>query len=117
MPRKITVELKCRYCGESLSDDSHPVDGNPGIKLKVRSGDTNATVWLSAIFGSNNLESEVQFKKGEIVEFSCPHCSAPQTSNKKCDVCGAPVALFKLSDGGKVRVCTRSGCKNIWLDL
>lgn len=117
MPRHITVELKCHYCGESLSDESHPVDGNPGIKLKASSGGKSFFVWLSSVFGSNNLESEAQFKKGDIVEFACPHCSAPQTSNKKCDMCGAPVALFKLADGGKVRVCTRSGCKNIWLDF
>ena len=117
MPRQITVELKCRYCGESLSDDTHPVDGNPGIKLKVSTGDQSSIVWLSAIFGSNNLDSEMQIDKGAIVEFACPHCSAPQSTNKKCEVCGAPVALFKLTDGGKVRVCCRSGCKNIWLDL
>jgi predicted RNA-binding Zn-ribbon protein involved in translation (DUF1610 family) len=117
MPRHITVQLKCRYCGESLIDESHPVDGTPGIKLNVRSGDKSATVWLSAIFGSNNIDSEVQFAKGEIVTFSCPNCSAEQNTGKKCDVCGAPVAMFKISDGGKVRVCCRSGCKNIWLDL
>lgn len=117
MARHVTVELKCRYCGESLSDPEHMVDGNPGIKLKVRSGDKNAIVWLSSVFGSSNLESEVSFAKGEIVTFACPNCSAELTTSQKCDDCGAPVAKFKISDGGKVRVCCRNGCKNIWLDL
>lgn len=117
MPRNVTLELKCRYCGESLTDSSHLVDGSAGIKLKVQRNEQTAFVWLSALFGSNNLESEMEFKKGEVVELLCPHCSAPQTTTKKCDLCGAPLTMFIISDGGKLRICCRSGCKNLWLDL
>jgi hypothetical protein len=117
MPKHVTVDLKCRYCGESLNDTTHMIDGNPGIKLRVRTKDQDGFVWLSAIFGSQNLETDLKLAKGEVVTFACPKCSAEQTTMQKCDVCGAPLAKFKLSDGGKVRVCCRSGCKNVWLDL
>jgi hypothetical protein len=98
-------------------DPSHKVDGYPGIKLKARTGDITGIVWLSSVLGSPKFESEVEFTKKVVARFSCPNCSAELTSTQTCDMCGALMARFKLSDGGKVRVCCRSGCKNVWLEL
>ncbi len=117
MAKNVTVALKCRYCGESLMDETHQIDDCPGVKLKVRKGDKYAAVWLSSVFGSSKIESEMEFAKGEIVVLACSKCSAEATTTQKCNMCGAPMVMFKLSDGGKVRICSRNGCKNLWLDL
>jgi len=117
MAKNVTVAVKCRYCGESLMDESPQIDDCPSIKLRARTEDGYAAVWLSSVFGSNNMESEAKFGKGEIVVLACPKCSAEATTSQKGNVCGAPMVMFKMSEGGKVRVCSRNGCKNLWLDL
>jgi len=117
MPKNVTLELKCIFCGESLMDQSHMVDGYPGIKLMAKTENDFGPVWLSCIFGSPNVDSDLEFPPKAVAHFSCPHCSADLSTEQKCDICRSDMAKFKLSDGGQVRVCCRSGCKNVWLDL
>lgn len=117
MPKNVTLELKCAFCGASLMDPSHKVEGYPGIKLIAKTGDDTGPVWLSCIFGSPKVDTDMEFPQKSVAHFSCPHCSADCSTELKCDMCGAEMAMFKLSDGGQVRVCCRTRCKNVWLDL
>lgn len=67
-------------------------------------------IWLSAIYGSYNLDSTIPIQTGEIALFKCPHCLAELTAVEHCAECGAPMVDFHLYEGGKVSICSRAGC-------
>jgi hypothetical protein len=117
MAKNVTLELKCVYCGESLMDASHPVDGFSGIKIMAHTPEDSGIVWFSSIFGSPNADSEIVFQPKAVARFSCPHCATDLTTKQKCDLCRADMVSFRLAEGGQVKICSRRGCKHVWLDL
>ncbi|MCD4695134.1 MAG: class I tRNA ligase family protein [Bacteroidales bacterium] len=108
----VALSLKCRFCGDSLMDKTVLVDNEPSIKLNVKHGNQKGEINLSSIYGSYNYKCNIEIPKNEIVEFSCPHCNKIVNSDTECLTCGAGMVPFYLDMGGKVSICSRSGCKN-----
>lgn len=107
----VTVQLKCVHCGKSLMDHEHLVDNVASIKLYLKLGEEEGHIWLSSIYGSYNLESNITIKEGEVASFKCPHCFHVLKSIENCSECDAPMVDFHLEEGGKVSLCSRAGCK------
>lgn len=104
------LTLKCPKCSKELRDEDKLIDGVPAMKLLVRSGNEEGSVWLSALYGSFSKESTLTPRDGEISCFSCPHCGEELTSGENCNICQAPLVDFHLFEGGKVSICSRAGC-------
>jgi ssDNA-binding Zn-finger/Zn-ribbon topoisomerase 1 len=113
----MSLKLKCIYCGTSLMDHEQPVDHEPSIKLSIECLGKYGTIWLSSIYGSYNYKATIDIPKDEIAEFYCPHCSEQITSTTECLSCGASMVPFYLDMGGKVSICSRSGCKNHFVEF
>lgn len=108
----ISLKLKCPVCGKSLMDESQLVDNEPSILLNVEIGDSKGEIHLSSIYGSYNYMTDIEMPAGEVAKFSCTHCETHITSDSECLSCGANMVPFYLDMGGKVTICSRSGCKN-----
>jgi len=107
----VSVNIKCPICGKSLMDKKHLVDNKPSVFVKIKFDGQEGDLRLSSIYGSYNLESSVEIPQDTVVRFFCPHCSAELKSDRKCDLCGAPMIPFNLIEGGGVHICSRRGCK------
>ncbi len=108
----VALSLKCRFCGESVMDKETLVDNEPSIKLNVKHDGKTGVINLSSIYGSYNYTCDIETPKGTIAEFSCPHCEKEMNAVNECLSCGAAMVPFYLDMGGKVSICSRSGCKN-----
>lgn len=113
----MSLRLKCVKCGRSLMDDKHKIDNEPGIRLEVDCAGNKGNIWLSSIYGSYNYKSDIDLPKDEIANFYCPECHEQIVTDAECLSCGAPMAPFYLDMGGKVSICTRSGCKNHFVEF
>jgi hypothetical protein len=107
----ISLKVKCPKCGKSLIDPGKKIDDIPGIKLLIKTEKKSGNIWLSALYGSYNLECDIPIEKDEIAVFSCPFCHEEVTSIETCETCNAPMATILLDMGGKINFCTRKGCK------
>ncbi len=108
----VALSLKCRFCGESLMDKETLVDNEPSIKLNVKHQDKKGIINLSSIYGSYNYTCNIDVPAGEVAEFYCTHCDKEMNAENECLTCGAEMVPFYLDMGGKVSICSRSGCKN-----
>ncbi len=108
---KLVVSVKCPYCRRSFMDEEMQIDGFPSVKVRIQYGNKNGALYLSSIYGSYNVISEVQIPTQEIVLFFCPECQASLLLKDFCEECKAPLAFFELKNGGKVQICSRRGCK------
>jgi predicted RNA-binding Zn-ribbon protein involved in translation (DUF1610 family) len=113
----MSLRVKCPECGHSLMDREHTVDNVPGIHLDVQCKDKKGEIWLSSIYGSFNFTSTIDLPKNEIVDFFCPECHKQVISKTGCNICGAYMVPFFLDIGGKVSICSRSGCKNHFVEF
>ncbi len=108
----ISLSLNCPVCGKSLKDNNKHVDHEPSIGLIIKIGEKKGLIWLSSIYGSYNYISEIEIPLDSIAEFYCPHCRSLLNSKIPCKICDAPLVDFFVDMGGKVSICSRSGCKN-----
>jgi Zn finger protein HypA/HybF involved in hydrogenase expression len=108
----VSLNLKCPKCGELLMDKEHLVDNEASIKLNIQNGNNKGLIYLSSIYGSYNYSCDIVIPAGETAIFSCTHCNAVLNSKSECLTCGAAMVPFYLDMGGKVSICSRSGCKN-----
>jgi ssDNA-binding Zn-finger/Zn-ribbon topoisomerase 1 len=113
----ISLKLKCPVCGKSLMDDKHLVDNEPSILLNVEIAGKKGIIRLSSIYGSYNYLTDIEMPKGEVARFTCPHCESHITSDSECLSCGANMVPFYLDMGGKVTICSRSGCQNHFVEF
>ncbi len=113
----ISLKLKCPVCGKSLMDDKHRVDNEPSILLNIEIKGKKGEIRLSSIYGSYNYMTDIEMPKDEVAIFSCTHCNAQITSDSECLSCGAKMVPFYLDMGGKVAICSRSGCKNHFVEF
>jgi predicted RNA-binding Zn-ribbon protein involved in translation (DUF1610 family) len=114
MSKIVSLTVNCPHCGKSLMDETYLINNKPGIRLTVQTSiRQRGSIWLSSIYGDYNFSCEFLIPEGDVVEFFCPHCSENLRRKKiECDACGAPVVSFNVDIGGRVTICTRSGCKN-----
>ncbi len=114
MSKIISLSVVCPHCNTSLMDPSKLINNEPGIHLHVRSRIMQqGSIWLSSIYGDYHFVSEFPIPDGDVVEFFCPHCNADLKRKKvECDVCEAPIVSMNVDIGGRVNICSRSGCKN-----
>ena len=107
----IQVNVKCPYCKESLMDNVHTIDGKPSIKVSIQSGNKLGDLYLSSLYGSYEIISEIDFIEDEIYIFSCPHCNSVLTSKNLCEKCSASMVAFEFIGGSKILICSRRSCK------
>jgi len=93
-------------------DDDHLVDNEASITLDIEIAGSKGKIHLSSIYGSYNYLTDIDMPKEDVAKFSCPHCKEEITSDSECLSCGANMVPFYLDMGGKVTICSRSGCKN-----
>jgi len=108
---ELQVNVRCPYCKQSLMDDGQIIDGYPSVKVAIQNSNKRGMLYLSSIYGSYNFISEVYVPMDEFVLFFCPHCQSSLLLKDLCDKCSAPMTFFELSQGGKVQICSRRGCK------
>ena len=113
----ISLKVKCPICGESLMNKDNFIDKKPGIKLDLEIENKKGTILLSSIYGSYNYECNIDTPEGEIANFFCPHCKSQIVEEIKCKTCDAPLIPFNLDMGGKVSICSRSGCEKHFVEF
>lgn len=114
---ELKVRVKCPYCRQSLMDDEKTIDGLPSVKVFIQFHDKKGFLYLSSIYGSYNISSEVPIPVGEIVLFFCPHCRSSLLTKDLCEKCNVPMAAFELQQGGKVQICSKRGCKKHMIEF
>jgi len=114
MTKVITLSVNCPHCNKSMMDPGHMINNKPAIKAEISTSiKQKGFIWLSSIYGDYNYSAEFEIPEGEVVEFYCPHCHESLRRKKiECDVCGAPIVSMNVDVGGRVSICSRSGCKN-----
>lgn len=114
--KKLIVNVKCPYCRKSLMDEEKQIGGYPGVKTRIQYHEKTGILYLSAVFGSFNILSDIYIPKEEIVLFFCPECNASLLLKDLCEECKAPLAFLELKSGGTVQICSRRGCKYHFMD-
>lgn len=107
----LALKVKCPICNKSLMDTTRLVDNEASIKLNIEIEGKKGSINLSSIYGSYNYSSSIDMPTDHLARFSCPHCLGHIKDESKCLTCDAPMVPFYLDMGGKVSVCSRSGCK------
>lgn len=107
----LALTVKCPICNKSLMDSTLLVDNEASIKLNVEIAEQKGTINLSSIYGSYNYNTSLSMPMDQVATFSCPHCLGVVKDESKCLTCDAPMVPFYLDMGGKVSICSRSGCK------
>ena len=108
---ELQVNVKCPYCKQSFMDENKIIDGYTSIKVAIQYRNKRGLLYLSSIYGSYNIISEINIPMDEIVLFFCPHCQSSLLTKNLCDKCHVPMTSFELLQGGKVHICSRRGCK------
>ncbi len=108
----MSLKVNCPDCGHSLMDHNQLIDNEPSIKLNIEILDKKGTINLSSIYESYNYKSDLEMVQGEVARFYCPHCEVQIVSDLDCLSCKAPMVPFYLDMGGKVSICSRTGCKD-----
>jgi ssDNA-binding Zn-finger/Zn-ribbon topoisomerase 1 len=114
---ELKVNVKCPYCRQSLMDEEKTIDGLPSIKVSIQFHDKKGLLYLSSIYGSYTISSEIRIPIDEIVLFFCPHCQSSLLTNNLCEKCHVPMATFELKQGGRVQICSKRGCKKHMIEF
>ncbi|MFH0759893.1 MAG: hypothetical protein V2A67_00145 [Bacteroidota bacterium] len=93
-------------------NEEERVDNKPSIKLGIQVEGQTSFIYLSSLWGSYHYTCKIQLTPNKIAQFFCPHCKKEIVSENHCSICEAPMVPFILDMGGRVRICSRSGCKN-----
>jgi len=112
MEKYISLSVKCPFCGKSLMDHEEPLSGKPSIKLNIQTKNSRGTIHLCSIYECYDYKTEEPLIEKEIVEFTCPHCNKILNTKIVCHTCDAPMVSLLLKTGGKVSLCSRTGCAN-----
>ena len=113
----IPLRVHCGHCDASLMEESHPIDGQPSIRILLGTRDGENELFLSCLYGSFRFETGAAVSRDEITRFRCPHCGESLVTGAPCGTCEAPVAALALAGGGSVDFCTRRGCKGHRLNV
>ena len=113
----VSVQVKCPHCGKSLMNPAKKLDGAPAIEVSLTYAGKRAPLYLSSLYGSYKVETELNMPVGKVAGFRCPSCKADLKSTRKCDACGSQMIAFDLKAGGQVQICSRRGCKKHVLEF
>lgn len=113
----IQLDVKCPHCEKSLMDEELKIDNYPSISVKIKYKGKTGRLNLSSLYGSYNINSELDVPKDEIARFFCPYCGAELKSTRVCEVCKAPMVAFKSAQGCLLQICSRHGCKKHLLEF
>jgi methionyl-tRNA synthetase len=113
----ISVAVKCPNCGKSLMNSAKKLDAAPSIEVTLSYAGKRAPLFLSSMYGSYKVETELTMPVGKVAGFRCTHCDADLKSTRKCDACGSQMIAFELKAGGQVQICSRRGCKKHVLEF
>lgn len=108
----MSFKVKCPMCGDSLMNHDQLIDNESSIKLDIEVANKKGAINLSSIYGSYNYKANIELIPDEVVKFFCTHCKAQIISDSNCLTCTAPMIPFYLHMGGKVSICSRTGCKD-----
>lgn len=114
---QLVLELKCPYCRKSLIDENKKIDGHPSVKTLIQYHAKTGVLYLSSIFGSYEIISDVNISNNDLVLFFCPECHSSLMLEDLCEECNSPLAFLELRNGGTVQICSRRGCKYHFLDF
>lgn len=117
MYESLSLIVNCPLCNSSLMYKEDLVDNKPTIRLGIRSGDQTGFIYLSSVWGSYNYHCKIELTEHTIAQFFCPTCKLQIISENNCSICDAPMVPFILDMGGRVRICSRSGCRNHSLEF
>lgn len=117
MQNFVSFTAKCPVCEALLMDKEHTVDNEPSIRLNIKSGENKGVIYLSSVYGSYNYICDFTPARDLPAEFSCPICNSVLISDKKCNICNAPMIPLYLDIGGEVDFCSRAGCKNHFVEF
>ena len=98
-------------------DESHPIDGQPSIRVLLGTSEGEDILFLSCLYGSFRYETGAPVPRDEVTRFRCPSCSESMMAVGPCAICGAPMAGLALAGEGSVDFCTRRGCKGHRLNM
>ncbi|UBM61153.1 hypothetical protein LA303_06895 [Candidatus Sulfidibacterium hydrothermale] len=112
MKKHISLAVKCPHCGKSLMDKEAPLHGKPSIRLNIQTQQSRGVIHLCSYYECFDYKTDVPLAQEEIVTFSCPHCNKILNSHEKCKICDAPMVSLLLQTGGRVSLCSRTGCSN-----
>lgn len=115
--RIFPVEVGCARCNHSLMDQEHLIDAHPSIRVTFSFGREHGCLWLSCLYGSYNVEAEIEIPIDTVVDFFCPHCHAHLTGSAGCPECRMPMVPMIVRGGGIVQICSRRGCRGHILDV
>lgn len=114
MTKKVSLNVKCPHCNESIMDEAYLINNKRSIKCNISfENGQKGHIWLSSIYGDYNYTCDLQIPEDEIATFTCIHCDHDLARpNVECEICSAPIVSFNCSIGGRVSICSRNGCKN-----
>ena len=113
----VSVLVKCPHCNKSLMNTSKKLDNVPSIEVNLTYAGKHAPIYLSSLYGSYKVETELAMPQGKVAGFRCTHCNADLKSTRKCDACSSQMIAFELKAGGQVQICSRRGCKKHVLEF
>ncbi len=95
----------------------HKLDGAPSIEVNLTYAGKHSPLYMSSLYGSYKIETDLVMPVGKVAGFRCPHCKADLKSTRKCDACSSQMIAFELKAGGQVQICSRRGCKKHVLEF
>ncbi|MCK4413746.1 MAG: hypothetical protein KAY32_09395 [Candidatus Eisenbacteria sp.] len=104
--------------GCDLMDAEHPIHDHHSIHVEATCEGQTGSLYLDPVYGSHDNIAELEIPKGEIVEFTCPHCGTSLSDpDRSCAKCSAGIFTIHLPKGGFIEACRRGGCLNHRLQL
>ena len=113
----VNVLVKCPHCGKSLINPAKKLDNASSIEVNLTYAGKHAPLYMSSLYGSYKIETELPIPVGKVAGFRCPHCNADLKSTRRCDACNSQMIAFELKAGGQVQICSRRGCKKHVLEF
>ncbi|MEK7721657.1 MAG: hypothetical protein AAB359_04640 [Elusimicrobiota bacterium] len=93
------------------------LDKTAAIEVNLTYAGRHAPLYMSSLYGSYLVETDLSMPVGKVAGFRCPYCKADLKSARKCDACGSRMIAFELKAGGQVQICSRRGCKKHVLEF
>ena len=107
------------YCpnGHNLIENTVHIHGESAIRLQVKIGESEGTIFIDAFWGSHaKLYSFIpeRSSKMELIKASCPVCGESLMIERKCnqDKCSSTVGIQMMLPGNNNRIvaCAKLSC-------